>query len=243
MKSLTIFFLVLCSALTYAQPDIRWYTEDYPPISFKYNGQTYGVAYDILKEAYAQLGWQLNAQNITVAPWPRVYKSIIDNSRACAFTVAYTKKRALLFNYAGLVLPNTIALIAHKDSDISKAQIKSNHDLKFGVVKNDIGHQMLLEYGIPEERFVYLKTGLELVRMIDYKRVDLIAYGDEITRFHFQQAQIDPSNYIVIMPLYDSKLGYACNKKVSTEHLKQLDITIKKVIENDPSLLNYSFLN
>ncbi|WP_206646016.1 substrate-binding periplasmic protein, partial [Pseudoalteromonas phenolica] len=231
--------LILSSGLHLMSPDIQWYTEEYPPFNYQSEGKLHGLAFNVLKSAYHDLGWFLDESDIVLAPWPRVYKTIQQYENKCVFSMVYTKPRAKLFNFVGLVIPNTIAVIAHKDSGVKAEQLTRDKSLTFGVVKNDIGHLSLLEYGIPESQFVYLKTGLELVRMIDYKRVDLIAYGDAIARFQFKRADIDPNNYRLLLPLVDSKLGYACNKSVPKSVLQKLDKAINSVVLSKPELLRY----
>ena len=75
--------------------------------------------------------------------------------------------------------------------------------------------------------------------MIDYKRVDLIAYGDAIARYQFKRAKIDPQNYRLLLPLLESKLGYACNKSVPKTLLQRLDKAIKAAVLAQPELLQY----
>lgn len=239
MSGLLLNALILSTSLQLSTPIIQWYTEDYPPFNYQSQGKLHGLALNVLRTAYQELDWYLDESQIVLAPWPRVYKSVQQQDNSCVFSITYTEPRSKLFNFVGLVIPNTVAVIAHKDTDISIAQLKQDKSLTYGVVKNDIGHQALLAFGISESQFVYLKTGLELVQMIDHKRVDLIAYGDAIARFQFKRANINPKNYHLLMPLLNSKLGFACNKQVPQAVLQQLDIAIKQVVQSEPKLLIY----
>lgn len=239
MLGLMLNTLMLSTSLQLSTPNIQWYTEDYPPFNYQSQGQLHGLALNVLRSAYQHLDWYLDESQIVLAPWPRVYKSVQQQANTCVFSMTFTERRNKLFNFVGLVIPNTVAVIAHKETDISISQLKQDKSLTYGVVKNDIGHQALLAYGISESQFVYLKTGLELVQMIDHKRVDLIAYGDAIARFQFKRANINPKNYRLLMPLLNSKLGFACNKQVPQALLQQLDIAIKQVVQSEPKLLIY----
>ncbi len=232
-------FGLLTSVFSTDSANIQWYTEDYPPFNYQSQGQLHGLAFNVLRTAYQNLDWHMDASNIMLTPWPRAYKAVQQQENSCVFSMTYTESRAKLFNFVGLVIPNTVAVIAHKNSGISIEQLKRDKTLTFGVVKNDIGHQSLLDFGIPESQFVYLKTGLELVRMVDYKRVDLIAYGDAIARYQFKRAKIDPHNYRLLLPLLESKLGYACNKSVPQTLLQRLDKAIKAAVLAQPELLQY----
>ncbi|TLX46846.1 ABC transporter substrate-binding protein [Pseudoalteromonas phenolica] len=239
MSGLLLNAFILSISLQLSTPDTQWYTEDYPPFNYQSQGQLHGLAFNVLRTAYQNLDWHMDASNIMLTPWPRAYKAVQQQANSCVFSMTYTESRAKLFNFVGLVIPNTVAVIAHKNSGISIEQLKRDKTLTFGVVKNDIGHQSLLDFGIPESQFVYLKTGLELVRMVDYKRVDLIAYGDAIARYQFKRAKIDPQNYRLLLPLLESKLGYACNKGVPKTLLQRLDKAIKDAVLAQPELLQY----
>ena len=239
MSGLLLNTYILSISLQLSAPNIQWYTEDYPPFNYQSQGQLHGLAFNVLRTAYQNLDWYMDASNIMLTTWPRAYKAVLQQENSCVFSMTYTESRAKLFNFVGLVIPNTVAVIAHKNSGISIEQLKRDKTLTFGVVKNDIGHQSLLDFGIPESQFVYLKTGLELVRMVDYKRVDLIAYGDAIARYQFKRAKIDPQNYRLLLPLLESKLGYACNKSVPKTLLQRLDKAIKAAVLAQPELLQY----
>ena len=239
MSGLLLNTYILSISLLLSAPNIQWYTEDYPPFNYQSQGQLHGLAFNVLRTAYQNLDWYMDASNIMLTTWPRAYKAVQQQENSCVFSMTYTEPREKLFNFIGLVIPNTVAVIAHKNSGITIEQLKRDKTLTFGVVKNDIGHQALLNYGIPESQFVYLKTGLELVRMVDYKRVDLIAYGDAIARYQFKRAKIDPQNYRLLLPLLESKLGYACNKSVPQTLLQRLDKAIKAAVLAQPELLQY----
>lgn len=231
--------LVSACAANAHTPNLNWYTEDYPPFNYEQDGSLKGVAIDILRATYAELNWSLNEDEITIMPWARVYRTLQNQANACVFSITYTKERAQLFNFIGPVMPNTVAIIGHVNSQIDDMQLSTDLSLRFGVVKNDIGHQLLKQYGIPEAQFVYLKTGYELVKMLEHKRVDLIAYGDIIARYQFNRAKINPSQYRVIKPLLHSFLGFACNKLVSADVMEKLDSAIKAAVINNPNLIHY----
>lgn len=234
------YFLFVSNALaTASNPNIKWYTEDYPPFNYQQTGEIKGIAVDILKKAYNDLNWQLDAETITIMPWTRAYYTLKSDANACLFSMTFTKERAKSFNFIGTVMPNTVAIIGHEDSTITEIQLRTDFNLRYGVVKNDIGHQTLMEYGIPDNQFVFLKTGFELVKMLEHKRVDLIAYGDVIARYQFERAKISPNKFKVVKPLLKSLLGYACNKNVPISVINTLDASIERIVKKYPTIIEY----
>ncbi|MDE3271867.1 substrate-binding periplasmic protein [Pseudoalteromonas sp. G4] len=234
------YFLLSSTALAASSiPNIKWYTEDYPPFNYQQTGEIKGIAVDILKKAYSELNWSLNTDDISIMPWTRAYYTLKSDANACLFSMTFTKERAKNFNFIGTVMPNTVAIIGHQDSSINEIQLRTDFNLRFGVVKNDIGHQTLMEYGIPGNQFVFLKTGFELVKMLEHKRVDLIAYGDVIARYQFERAKISPNKFKVVKPLLKSLLGYACNKSVPSDVLQTLNTSIEQIVRKHPTIIEY----
>jgi ABC-type amino acid transport substrate-binding protein len=242
----SIFLLMMCAMLFTCHvnaapenPNLKWYTEDYPPFNYQKANELNGIALNILKKAYAELEWQLNTQDISIMPWARAYYTLKNEPNACLFSMTYTTERTKDFNFVGTVMPNTVAIIGRSDSVIDEMQLKTDFNLRFGVVKNDIGHQTLMEYGIPSFQFVYLKTGFELVQMLEHKRIDLIAYGDVIARYQFKRANLSQSQFKVIKPLLNSFLGYACNKHVPDDVIDTLNSTIHRIVKAHPEIVQY----
>ncbi|WP_372765955.1 substrate-binding periplasmic protein [Pseudoalteromonas sp.] len=238
--------LLLCATFciphlsaTPPDPKINWYTEDYPPFNYHQTGSTKGIAVNILLKAYAQLNWQLQAEDIRIMPWTRAYYTLKSEENACLFSMTYTPERAKVFNFLGTVMPNTVAIIGHADSTVDEIQLKTDLNLRFGVVKNDIGHQTLMEFGIPDSQFVFLKTGYELVQMLEHKRVDFIAYGEVIARYQLERANISENQFKVVKPLLKSLLGFACNPQVSSDVINALDNAIHNIVKEHPEIIQY----
>lgn len=234
------YFLLSATALAASSnPNIKWYTEDYPPFNYQQTGEIKGIAVDILKKAYSELNWPLNTDDISIMPWTRAYYTLKSDANACLFSMTFTKERAKNFNFIGTVMPNTVAIIGHQDSSINEIQLRTDFNLRYGVVKNDIGHQTLMEYGIPDNQFVFLKTGFELVKMLEHKRVDLIAYGDVIARYQLERANISPNKFKIVKPLLKSLLGYACNKSVPSDVIQTLNTSIEQIVRKHPTIIEY----
>lgn len=217
---------------------INWYTEEYPPFNYLHNGELEGIAINVLKAIYRDLGWTLKEDDILLMPWPRTYKTLQESENACVFSITYTEERAREFQFIGPMIANTVSLIGSSESDFQEVDIKNIQSIKIGVVKNDIGHQILLKEGFSERQFVFLKTGYELVRMLNMKRVDLIAYGDAIARFQFSKANINFRDYKIVQPLFQSYLGMACNAKVEKTLVDQMNLALKAILAKQPELVH-----
>lgn len=237
LKIITTILLLVCVSVEAKIAPINWYTEEYPPFNYVHDGKLEGIAITVLNAMYRKLGWALKEDDIVLMPWPRTYKTLQESDNACVFSITYTKARAQEFQFIGPMIENTVSLIGSSESDFQEVDIKNIQSIKIGVVKNDIGHQILLQEGFSERQFVFLKTGYELVRMLKMKRVDLIAYGDAIARFQFSKANINFRDYKIVQPLFQSYLGMACNAKVDKTLVEQLNVTMRVVLAEQPELV------
>ncbi|KZN45502.1 substrate-binding periplasmic protein [Pseudoalteromonas luteoviolacea] len=219
-------------------PKLIWFTEDYPPFNYHVNGNVEGIAINALKTIYRDLNWNFDENEVMLLPWPRAYHMTLSNHNACIFSMTYTEERAKLFQFVGPAMDNHVAIIGHKETKYQLSDLNSLGELKVGVVKNDIGHQLLRQAGVSKESLVFLASGFELVQMLKLKRIDLIAYGDVIARYQFKRAGIDPSHYRIVLPLRSSYLGFACNQGVRKRLIDQMNEALKAIRQRQPEIFN-----
>ncbi|WP_194867069.1 substrate-binding periplasmic protein [Pseudoalteromonas sp. PPB1] len=229
-------FPLLSFGATYNTPDLDWVTEDYPPFNYHINGEIEGLSIRILDGIYRELGWTLDKRDIMLVPWPRAYRMTMTSPKTCIFSITYTQERAKLFQFIGPSIDNQVAMIGHKENNYEVSNLSDLKNYKIGVVKNDIGHQLLRQSGVNNDNLVFLASGFELVQMLKLKRIDLIAYGDIIARFQFKRAGIDPSHYRVVLPLARSYLGFACNKQVNAQWVHSMNQALRRLRRDAPSL-------
>ncbi|CCQ11712.1 hypothetical protein PALB_26130 [Pseudoalteromonas luteoviolacea B = ATCC 29581] len=234
-----VYLLAAFSSAASSQTRVHWYTEDYPPFNYVHEGKLEGLSIKVLNLMHQKLEWHFDESDVLLMPWARVYYTLEESADACVFSIVHTPERESRFQFIGPMMENTVSIIGYKDSDYSNVELRNIPDIRIGVVKNDIGHQLLIKEGFKEYQFVYLKTGFELVRMLKMRRVDLIAYGDVIAHFQFNRAQIEPSDYKVVQPLFSSSIGFACNKAVSREYIKKMNEALQLVLQENPNVINW----
>ncbi|ESP92443.1 MULTISPECIES: substrate-binding periplasmic protein [Pseudoalteromonas] len=234
----TLFVVMLAHSALAKEPKLVWFTEDYPPFNYHVNGQVEGISIKALKLIYQDLGWKFDDNEVMLLPWPRAYQMTLSNRNACIFSMTYTEERAKLFQFIGPTMDNHVAIIGHKETSYKLSNLTSIGDLKIGVVKNDIGHQLLRQAGIDKESLVFLASGFELVQMLKLKRIDLIAYGDVIARYQFKRAGINPKHYRIVMPLSSSYLGFACNKAVDKHVVDKMNDALKTIKRRQPEIFD-----
>ncbi|MCO7189007.1 MULTISPECIES: transporter substrate-binding domain-containing protein [unclassified Pseudoalteromonas] len=236
LLSLVALYPLVAFSAAYDTPNLEWVTEDYPPFNYHINGEVEGLSIRILNSIYRDLGWTLDKRDIMLVPWPRAYRMAMTSPNTCIFSITYTRERAELFQFIGPSIDNQVAIIGHKENAYQVEDLSDLKNYKIGVVKNDIGHQLLRKSNIGQDNLVFLASGFELVQMLKLKRIDLIAYGDIIARFQFKRAGINPAHYRVILPLSRSYLGFACNKQVESQWVQSMNQALRRLRRNEPAL-------
>ncbi|MBF4376596.1 amino acid ABC transporter substrate-binding protein, partial [Vibrio anguillarum] len=63
---------------------------------------------------------------------------------------------------------------------------------KIGVIKDDVGEQMLLQYGVPRDSMQEATDVTMLAEQLVKKRIDLIAYDERSAHWWIKQAGYAP---------------------------------------------------
>jgi len=215
-------------SITSIATNIKWMTEDYPPYNYIESDKIKGLSVTLLKKIYSNLDIQPQQLNLKLYPWARAYKTLQQDNNSCLFSMTHTQDRAEQFNFIGPIIDTRISLISLSNKNLA-TDPKALAKMRIGVVKDDIGHQLLLKKGMSEKRFVFLSTGFEMVKMLAMGRVDMIAYGENIAKFQFGKAGISPTEYKVISVLKNSQLGFACNKQVPKIFINAMQKSLMEV--------------
>ena len=81
---------------------------------------------------------------------------------------------------------------------------------------------MLRTLGVGEAAIEPKPTASSLVQMLDRGRLDAIAYAEDIARYQFKQARVDPDQYEAVYVLQQSHMGYAFHKDTDPRLLEPL---------------------
>ena len=133
-----------CSSGLHAD-DLMIYTEEWKPVSFSENGEVKGLGVEVVREILRRLGGR---DTISVVPWARGWRNLLDNPNVVLFTVTRTKEREKLFAMIGPVAVGTTNFYAKKGSGIT---VKSMEDAKkvgrIGVYRSAVEEQILTQEG------------------------------------------------------------------------------------------------
>ncbi|WP_108649625.1 substrate-binding periplasmic protein [Dongshaea marina] len=128
---------------------LTYMTENYPPYNFSAKGVIQGISVDLLLAMGKQAGVPLKLNMIKLYPWARAYNQTLKGPNMVLFATTRTKAREALFKWVGPIANTDTVLLAKKGSGIS---ISSPADMKkytIGVVKDDVGEQLVKAAGVP----------------------------------------------------------------------------------------------
>jgi len=111
--------------------------------------------------------------------------------------------------------------------------------LRIGVVRDDIGDQLIRKFALSDESIAKKDTLKQLSHYFVRGRVDAIAYATSVFSYSLKNAGQDPALYEEAFVLKEGQLGYAFHNSTSPEVLAPLqkaidglraDGTIDKII-------------
>jgi len=223
-----------------ALEDLDWITEEYPPFNYRdtRTGKISGAAVEILLHIFSKLGVSSDNIDLKIYPWARSYHKVLNDPGTVLFSTTYTPERLAKMKFVGPIAPNVVAVIAPKSSNFTINSFEDLNQLSLGVVRDDIGEQLLISQGVNPETIDQLNSGLSMVKKLASGRIDAIAYAHATTQLLFKTADINPDDFEIIYILKSSTMGYAFHSSTD-EHileamrkaLRELDIdgTLNKI--------------
>jgi len=229
------FFISLITNIQ-AKPldNIKFMTENSPPYNFLQNGELKGTAVELLDLMFKKVGSSQSKKDIVMLPWSRAYSYVQTEKNTVLFSTTRTKQREKLFKWVGPIAENIIALMAKKNKHI---KIKSLHDItkyKIGVVREDIGEQILLNLGISSKQIE--NTGgvdaiHKVIKMLNRDRFEVLSYNEDSAYLEIKKLGFDVNDYERVYVLSKSELHYAFHLDTSDEIIKMFQKALDELKE------------
>jgi polar amino acid transport system substrate-binding protein len=236
---MTKLILIVCglimSTALFAQSvdDLVLITEDYAPLNFSKDGKVQGISVDVMVEILKVTGSKKTRKDISLQPWARGYQQVQEKENTVLFAMSRTEAREELFKWVGPIIPSNIVLIAKKSRGI---KINSAEDInqynRIVVVRDDIGEQMLLELGVPEENLRQSNSGISSAKMLDKDRVDMWAYGRIVAAWNIKELGFNPGDYEEVYTLKESQQYFAFHKDTASTVIENLQKALDELQNN-----------
>ncbi|ELP5727161.1 ABC transporter substrate-binding protein [Vibrio vulnificus] len=201
---------------------LTFFSESYPPANYLENKMPRGYSVDVLRQAASIVGTNIKDEQIVIQPWPRSYRATLTHDDAALFSTTRTEHREHLFQWAGPIADIKAVVMARVDSDIVINDPIDMANYRIGVIRDDVGEQMLLELGVPREAMQEANYVTQLAEQLMKKRIDLLAYDESAALWFTSQAGLDPKLFKTVYILKEGELYFAFNKNVPKKLVDQL---------------------
>ena len=211
-KLIVIIIATIISTLMHAASpweNLDFITEEFPPYNYTESGIARGITVDVLLESAALAGLPLERRHIRSMPWARGYQMAQKGPGVLLFSMTRTNDREHLFKWVGPIVPTRIVLLARRGQQLQMTKPSDLSTYKIGVIRDDIGHQLLNQLGIENKDLQNSSSAVGLANMLVRGRIDFWAY-DEITAIWFiKKLGLDSSRFTSAYTLKDGETYYA----------------------------------
>jgi len=234
MKGLILAFLLFFTSTSLCAQtldDLVFITEEYPPFNFIEEGKVRGISTDLLVEMLNRLGAKQTREDIGSLPWARGYEIALHNKNAVLFSTTRTQAREELFKWVGPIIHSEIVLLARKDRKLSLKSVDeiNRRKLRVGVVLNDVGELTLRELGVERRRIFRFNKGVQLAKMLEQGRIDLLAYGKQVSLWNLKSLGFAPNDFATVYTLAQAEYYYALNRNIDEQIARRLQAALDQL--------------
>lgn len=232
--SLFVLLFITTSVLVFSGSidNITFITEQYPPFNYIENGKVTGLSVEIIDAIFKKTGANKSVDDINLYPWARGYNDVLNKSGTSLFVITKTEEREPLFKWIGPIADTRIVLIAKKNRYIKICSYDDLSKYKIGVIREDVGYQLLKGYGVPDNVFNITSETLSNILMLENDRIDMIAYEETVIFRELENAGIDPSCFTSVYTLTEAELYYAFNKKTDDAVIRQIQTAFDELVKD-----------
>lgn len=202
--------------------DLLIITEEYPPFNFKKDGKLQGISIDLIMSMYEKMGLSIGRRDIKLWPWARGYKSALTKKNTCLFSTTRTEERDKLFKWVGPIAPTQIVLVAKKSKKIKINSLSDVKAYKVGVVRDDVGEQLLTNGGVGGKSIDRTPSLLTNIKKLNAGRLDMISYEENVTSWTIKSAGLNPDDYETVYVLKKSELFFTLHKDTDSAIAQKL---------------------
>lgn len=217
MNKIITILLVTISLFANELPDIKIYTEHYPPYNMRdENGKLAGSSVEVLEAVLKELkSTQTIQKDVKLRSWAKSYKVAQKVKNAMVFSTTRTKSRENLFKWVGPIATATVGIVALKSKNIVIDKVSDFSNYRIGAVLDDVGETLLLDKGVDENNIQYVKgedaINISFIKM-QKNRIDMFAYNLNVAFANAKMAGFDTSRYEIIYTLKVGQQYFAFNK-------------------------------
>lgn len=175
VKHRSILFFLFFASLSAAQErnsiaaDYRIVTEIIEPFQVMSDGQLTGTSVEFVIDVFKQAS--LPIPEIEVYPWPRAYKTALENEDTFIFAMVRTPERENKFNWVGLIAESTFALYGLKsDESIAINSLQDAQQFEIAMMQNDVAHDYFRQKGFTEGKNLRIMSERKIIEKLFFNQ-------------------------------------------------------------------------
>jgi polar amino acid transport system substrate-binding protein len=236
---LCVLTLLASNLLASSINDIKFMSEDFPPFNYLENKKLKGKSADVVIQIFKKLNLKEKISEIKFYPWARSYKYIKERKNTALFAVTRTAEREHLFKWVGPISSSRNVLLAPKTSEFKKNNLESLKKLTItiGGVRADAALQLTKKLFNKETSKTVLFFGasrpLQLLKMSAKKRIDVIAYDENVFKWIAKKNNFPAGHFEVIYELSKSNHYIAFHKDTPDEVIELMQNALDQINQSN----------
>lgn len=162
-----------------------------------------------------EMGASKGVKDFKLLPWAQGYKRVQTENNTCLFSMTLTDTRKPMFKWVGPLGETRIVVIAKKGSGVSIKSVEDLGKYKYGVIRDDVGQQLLEEAGVDKGKMNITYRNDNNIKKLATGQIDAWAYEESSANFQLKQAGMNPSDFETAYVLKETTLQFAFNKGIS----------------------------
>ena len=212
-----ILFLTIGVSLGCAQEyRVKIYTEEYPPYNHWEDNKVVGTSTELVRDVIERLKGEIFFDEIELVPWARAYDEALNTKNNAVYTIARTKEREELFRWICPVACAEVGIIARKINSIRIDELEDLKGLRVGVVREDVGHQMLRKR-LPEYEFDISNSSESNLLKLQQGRIDVFVYDTNVFGSMLEIMGLKPDEFEAVHVL--GKMPFCVAFNVDTDEV------------------------
>jgi polar amino acid transport system substrate-binding protein len=220
------FSLIFClnPSLAYSET-LTIYTEDWPPISYQTNSKMEGMGVEIVQALQAKMG---TSEAITMVPWARGYKSLLEEPNIMLFSVGRSAEREKLMILLGPIAISSTSLYTRKGNAARLLAMGDKlYELSVGAYRGSIFADTAKKKGFAN---IDLAAAPKITaNMLFAKRFDLWVEGSLAVPSIVKETGHEPEEIERVMVLDNLELYLAFSKTSSPTIVKAWEAALKAI--------------
>ncbi len=209
--------------------DLIYYTENFPPHNYLDNGSLQGASVDILELIWQRLGSSKDRRNIILAPWARTIKMLENQPNMVLFGMGFSLERAKKFHWVGPYYTHELSLISKNNHPLSIPTLGYAKQFSIGVVRQDMGHQMLKSLGFQETHLDLSSDIEQLHKKFVRNRFELICYVKNAYFKYLDHLDTDPTIFKAVYQISMMRSGFGFSRQIPLSLIQQFQTALDEL--------------